>query len=238
MKELLLKGYITPADCGGDLQKAMDTATQLGLCKVIVEENLQAGAVTVPAGMYLVLKNCTLSAQLTFDGGENYSFCKKWLTIEGENATIDGSVKLFNAAHANMTGFAVTDEITLEYVNWGRLENIQGTVRVGRGCTNCILQQITADTTYISGDCSCGRIVPGSKPEVTNIILQDSATNVQLTAAEDCGLLNIQADHISGNVTVGKGDAILPQDQFMNLTITHISGEVALINPVKHEYIR
>lgn len=238
MEKLLLKGYVTPADCDGNLQMALDTAARLGLNKVVVEENLEAGAISIPAGMYLVLKNCSLTAQLTFDGGENFSFCKKWLTVEGQNATLDGSIHLFNAAHTNFSNLTVTGEIVLEYVNWGRLENINGTVRVGRGTVNCILQNITAAKTYISGDCSCGRLVPGSKPEVTNIILQDSTTDVVLTAAEDCGLLNIQADHITGNVQVGTTEHQLADAQFMNLTFTHISGSVTLDNPAKHTYIR
>lgn len=240
MKELKLKGYVTPADCGGDLQKALDTAKELDICKVVIREDYTAAApVVIPGNMYIVIDGCTLTAQLVADGGENWSFCKKWITIEG--GTLKGTVRLFNAAHVSFTDLNLCGEISLEYTNWASLQNItvtEGSIKVGRGSTNCILQNITSSKVYICGDHSCGRIVPGSKPEVTNIILQDSKTDVQLGAAEDCGLLNVQADHIDGKVTVGCTEKQLPQEQYMNLTVTHVTGGVELHNPVKHAYIR
>lgn len=242
MKELLLKGYVTPADCGGDLQKALDTAKELDLCKVVLEQDCAATEpVNMPEGTYLVIKNCTLTAQLIFDGGENYSFCKKWLTVEGENGVLRGSLRLFNTAHVTVTGIRLEGEISCEYTNWARLSHIcvqEGVLKIGRGCCNFIVQKLRSSILYVCGDHSCGRIVPGSKPEVTNIIVQDCETDIQLGAEEDCGLLNIQADHIRGNVGVGCPNKPLPAEQFMNLTVTDLTGQVNLYNPVKHAYIR
>lgn len=236
MKEWLLKGYVTPADCGG-LQKAVDTAKELDICKVVIDRDYtEDQPVVLPGNMYILIENCTLTADLILDGGENWSFCKKWLTLEG--GTLKGSLTVFNAAHINITDVQVEGSLSFEYTNWLRVQNVAGTVKVGRGCTNCILQNITAPTVYVCGDHSCGRIVPGSKPEVTNVIVQDSNANVQLGAAEDCGLLNIQADHILGAVKVGCSNKQLPDTQFMNLTFTHIRDGVEVYNPTKHAYIK
>ena len=239
MKQLKLKGFVTPADCGGDLQKALDTAAQLDIRKVVIEEDCTAPQpLIVPANMYILIKNCVLTGDLIFDGGENWSFCKKWLTVEGENGTLRGDLTLFNAAHVNVTGLTLEGQLSCEYANWVRLQELAGTVKIGRGCTNFIVQHVTAQTLYVCGDWSCGRIVPGSKPEVTNIVVQNCKANVQLGAAADCGLLNVQADHIDGTVKVGCPNTPLPPEQFMNLTFTHITGGVELYNPTKHAYIR
>lgn len=242
MKELQLKGFVTPADCGGDLQKALELAAQLDICKVVLEQDYTAQTpVQIPANMYIVIKNCTLTADLLADGGENYSFCKKWITVEGENGVLQGSLGLFNTAHVNMEGLTLRGELSLEYTTWARLENIHvesGAIKVGRGCCNLILQRIDSQVLYICGDHSCGRTVPGTKPDVTNIIVQDSKTDIQLSADPDCGLLNVQADHINGGVTVGCPEKPLPAEQFMNLTLTHLTGEVTLYNPIKHGYVK
>lgn len=242
MEQLLIKGYVTPADCGGCLQAALDKAAALGIRKVVVEEDYTASKpLTIPENMYIVLKNCVVTADLIFDGGENYSFCKKWLTVEGENGTLRGSLKLFNTAHVNICGIALDGELSLEYTNWCRLEHIRaadGSIRIGRGCNNFIVQSITSKTIYVCGDHSCGRIVPGSKPEVTNIVVQDCEADIHVRAETDCGVLNIQADHITGGVCVGCPDKPLPAEQFMNLTFTNLTGQVKLHNPVKHAYIK
>lgn len=236
MEKLLLKGFVTPADCGS-LQKAVDLAKELDICKVVVDQDhTEPQPVVIPSNMYIVIEGCTLTADLVFDGGENWSFRKKWLTIEG--GTLAGSLTVFNAAHVNITDLTVLGQLSFEYTNWLRVQKVRGTVKVGRGCVNCILQEITAPAVYVCGDHSCGRIVPGSKPEVTNVIVQDSKADVQLGAAEDCGLLNVQADHIDGTVKVGCSQKQLPDTQFMNLTFTHITGGVETYNPTKHAYIK
>lgn len=236
MEQLKLRGYVTVRDCGS-LQKALDTAKELDICKVVIDQDcVEIRPVVLPAGMYLVIDNCTLSANLVVDGEENWSFCKKWITLEG--GKLRGSLTVFNAAHVNISNLEVEGQLSFEYTNWLRVEHVRGTVKVGRGCTNVILQHITAPAVYISGDHSSGCMVPGSKPELTNVVVQDSCGQVVLTAAEDCGLLNIQADHITGSVRVGDPEKLLPMEQFMNLTFTHISGGVEQLNPAKHTYIK
>ncbi len=238
MKELKLRGYVTPADCGGDLQKAINTAKELDICKVVVEQDIIAPNVYIPGGMYLVLKNATLIGNLIVDGGENWSFSKKWINIEGENAAVCGNITFFNATNVTVTGLQLKGELICEYVNWLRIIDVKdGLVTVGRGCTNVIIQQLT-NSLDISGDCSCGRIVPGSKPDITNVVVQDCACDVYLTAAADCGLLNVQVQNLQGEVSVGDAKNQLPPEQFMNLTFINISDGVQELNPTKHTYIK
>ena len=237
MKELLLKGFVTPADCGGDLQKAIDTAASLELGKVVVEQDVTADTVYIPGGMYLVINNATVTANLVVDGGENWSFSKKWINIEGENATIRGNISLFNATNVTVTGITVEGTLICEYVNWLRLMNIRGQVTVGRGCTNVIVQKLSGNLG-VCGDYSCGKIVPGSKPEVTNVVVQDCACDAMLTAAEDCGLLNVQVQNLQGEVILGEEENQLPPEQFMNLSFINISGGIETLNPTKHTYVK
>ena len=239
MKELKLRGYVTPADCENDLQKALDTAKELDICKVVVERDITAGTVHIPAGMHLVLCNACVTANLVADGGENWSFSKKWINIEGENATVCGNVTFFNATNVTVTGLELQGSITCEYVNWLRILNLKGgKVTVGRGCTNAIIQQLDGVALGICGDCTCGRIVPGSKPDITNVVVQDCACNVDLTAAADCGLLNVQVQNLEGKVTLGDAPNQLPPEQFMNLSFINIRGGIHEFNPTKHTYIK
>jgi len=238
MKELLLKGFVTPADCGGSLQKAIDTAKELELNKVVVEKDIIAPNVCIPGGMYLVIQNATVTGNLFVDGGENWSFSKKWINIEGENATVLGNITLFNATNVTVTGLQLKGELTAEYVSWLRIMDVQdGLVTIGRGCSNVIVQKRTKQLD-IAGDCSCGRIVPGSKPDITNVVVQDSICNVDLTAAADCGLLNVQVQNLQGEVIVGETENQLPPEQFMNLSFINIRDGVQELNPTKHTYIK
>lgn len=238
MKELKIRGYVTPADCGNDLQKAIDTAKELDICKVVVEQDIIAGTVYVPGGMHLVLRNMTLTGHLIIDGGENWSFSKKWINIEGEHAAVCGDIRFFNATNVTVTGLQLKGALTCEYVNWLRITDVKdGLVKVGRGCTNVIIQQRT-DPLDISGDCSCGRIVPGSKPDITNVVVQDCSCDVYLSAAADCGLLNVQVQNLQGKVTVGDPKNQLPPEQFMNLSFINIRGGIHEFNPTKHTYVK
>ena len=239
MKELKLRGYVTPADCGGNLQKAIDTAKELKLGKVVVEQDIIAPNVHIPGDMFLVIQNATITGNLHVDGGENWSFSKKWINIEGENAAVCGNIRFFNAVNVTVTGIDMKGELILEYVNWAKLTNLKtGLVTIGRGCTNVIIQNLDSCAVEIYGNHSCGKIVPGSKPDITNVVVQDSNCDVDLMAAEDCGLLNVQVQNLQGEVILGEVENQLPPDQFMNLSFINISGGVETLNPTKHTYVK
>lgn len=238
MKELLLKGFVTPADCGGDLQKAIDTAKELKLGKVVVEQDIIAPNVHIPGDMFLVIQNATITGNLMVDGGENWSFSKKWINIEGENAAILGNITFFNATNVTIAGLQLKGELICEYVNWLRIIDVQdGLVTIGRGCTNVIIQKRT-NLLAITGKYSCGKIVPGSKPDITNVVVQDCTCEVDLTAAADCGLLNVQVQNLQGEVILGEVENQLPPEQFMNLSFINISGGIEELNPTKHTYVK
>ena len=238
MKELLLKGFVTPTDCGGDLQKAIDTAKELKLGKVVVEQDIIAPNVHIPGDMFLVIQNATITGNLLVDGGENWSFSKKWINIEGENAAILGNITFFNATNVTIAGLQLKGELICEYVNWLRIIDVQdGLVTIGRGCTNVIIQKRT-NLLAITGKYFCGKIVPGSKPDITNVVVQDCTCKVDLTAAADCGLLNVQVQNLQGEVILGEVENQLPPEQFMNLSFINISGGIETLNPTKHTYVK
>jgi len=247
MKKLKLQGYVTPADCGGDVQKAVDLACELGINKVVVRGDCQGNAV-LPSGMYFVVENGVFTGNIRTAQEENYSFRTKYITIEGLGGTIRGNVDVFNTHHVNVSGLTLEGELTFEYCLWGRVEQVKcvsGGLRVGRGCGNFILQDLESEVpAYISGAVSCGKIIPGSKPDVNNIILCDSrfaGDGVYLDAAEDCGVMNIQVDHVAAAgtaVTVGSGRE-LPAEQFFNLTFTDLTAPktIEYRNETKHVYV-
>ena len=250
MKELKLRGYVTPADCGGDVAKALQLAKALELNKVVLTGEITwAEPLVLTSGMYLVLDHCHLQADLVTPMEENFSFRQKFITIEGENSCITGNIHIFNTHHLNISGLKIAGNLTCEYTLWGNIHHVEfthGGLCLGRGCGNFIVQEIdSAVPAKIDGSISCGKIIPGTKPDLNSIVFCDSRFTstepaVQLGAAEDCGIINIQVDHITAEntaVLVGKGLEQSPY-LFQNLTFTHLSTTVEYQNPVLHAYER
>lgn len=250
MKQLKLRGYVTSADCGGSIQGALDLAAELDINKVILTGQLTASApLVIPGGMYLVLQDCTLRADLVTAQQENYSFRQQFITIEADQAKVEGNIHIFNTHHVTIRGLEIAGKLTCEYTLWGNLQNLQftqGGLQLGRGCGNFIVQNLKSHVpACIDGSISCGKIVPGVKPDISSIVLQDSVfetaqSAVQLGAAEDCGVMNIQVDHIKATATavqVGCGKE-LPEHLFMNLTFTDLDAPVKVCyqNKTKHVY--
>lgn len=252
MKELKLKGYVTPADCGGDIQAALDLAKKLDINKVVLTGACSASQpLVIASGMYLVLDHCELTAELVTPQQENYSFRQKFITIEGNKSVIRGNIHVFNVDHVNITGLEMQGDMTFEYTLWGNVSDITfttGSLKLGRGCGNFIVQRIYANApAYIDGSISCGKIIPGVKPDIQSIVLQDSRftarePGVILGAAEDCGIVNIQVDHVKAEhtaVQVGQG-LNQPSHLFFNLTFIALDAPEPLRyqNEAKHVYVK
>lgn len=250
MKELKLRGFVTPADCGGSAAKALALASQLDLNKVVLTGDITCDEpLVLTSGMYLVLENCCLTAQIVTPQQENFSFRQQFITIEGTNSQLLGNIHIFNAHHVNISGMEIHGDLTCEYTLWGNLHDlhfVSGGLQLGRGCGNFIVQNLeSAVPAQIDGSISCGKIVPGVKPDLNSIVLCDSVFTgskpaVQLGAAEDCGVMNIQIDHIRAPrtaVQVGKG-LDQPQHLYFNLTFTHLDAPETVIyqNPALHVY--
>ena len=250
MKELKLRGFVTPADCGGNVAQALALAKELELNKVVLTGNIAcAQPLVLTSGMYLVLENCHLQADLVTPQEENFSLRQKFITLEGENSKITGNIHIFNAHHVNISGLEIAGNLTCEYTLWGNIHHLRfvsGGLQLGRGCGNMILQELdSAVSARIDGSISCGKTVPGVKPDLNSIVLCDSRftcreSAVQLGAAEDCGLLNIQVDHVTAlhtAILVGKGEN-QPEYLYFNLTFTHLSAPqpVEYQNPALHVY--
>lgn len=250
MKELKLRGFVTPADCGGSAAKALALASQLDLNKVVLTGDITCDEpLVLTSGMYLVLENCCLTAQIVTPREENFSFRQQFITIEGKDARLNGDIHIFNAHHVNISGLEIHGDLTCEYTLWGNLHDlhfVSGGLKLGRGCGNFIVQNLdSAVPAQIDGSISCGKIVPGVKPDLNSIVLCDSvfstdAPAVLLGAAEDCGVMNIQVDHIRAPhtaVQVGKG-LEQPQHLYFNLTFAHLDAPETVIyqNPALHVY--
>ena len=97
MKQLLLRGFVTPEDFNGSIQTALDQAARLDINKVVLTGSYSVSeTLVIPEGMYLVLENVTLHADganplLRTRQEENYSFRQKFITIEGHNAKVEGN---------------------------------------------------------------------------------------------------------------------------------------------------
>lgn len=250
MKELKLRGYVTPGDCGGSVQKALELAARLDINKVVLTgAYTETEPLVLTSGMYLVLEDCQLNAQLVTPQEENYSFRQQFITIEGRSAKLTGGIHIFNTHHVNISGLDIEGDLVCEYTLWGNLSDLRfssGSLKLGRGCGSFIVQRLDSKTpAYIDGSISCGKVVPGVKPDLNSIVLCDSEFNtaepaVQLGAADDCGVLNIQADHIKAAKTavqVGHGKD-QPEHLFFNLTFTDLTAPETVIyrNHAKHVY--
>lgn len=245
MVEWKLRGYVTPEDFGGDVQAALDQAEALDIRKVILEKDYTCQTLVVPAYTHLILRG-TLTADLHSRKISNYSFEQDRFHIEG--GRLVGNVFFYNTRRAVFEDVTVDGSIRFEYSRDMRMERcaVSGNVYVGQGCANAIFQHLTVGGFAISGQVFCGDIVPAKEPEIKNIILRDSAMtegSVVLTAAEDCGMFNIQADHITAPevaVIIGQEDTQLPPERYFNLTFTDLEAPEKLVafNEVKHAYIK
>lgn len=246
MTELKLRGYVTPEDFGGDVQKALDMAEKLDIRKVILEKDyVNQEPLTVPAFTHLILRG-TLTAELHSRKIANYSFEQDRFYIEG--GRLVGNVYLYNTRRAVLSDMTVEGSVRFEYSRDMRMErcSVSENVYVGRGCANGIFQQLETAGFAVSNQVFCGEMVPAKEPEIKNIILRDSAMtegSVVLTAAQDCGMLNIQADHITAPevaVVLGAEGESLPAERYFGLTFTHLTAPEPLVafNEYKHAYIQ
>jgi len=244
MDELLLRGYVTPEDCGGNVQAALDLAESLDIRKVVLEKDYQCEApLTVPAYTHLILKK-TLTAELKSKKLTNYNSEQDRIFIQG--GKIVGDLYFFNSRRVILEDVEIDGNVTYEFSRDMRMENckVSGSVRVGRGCANAIFQHLTVGGFQISNSVFCGDIVPGKEPDIKNIVLRSSiltAGSVELQAEESCGMFNIQADEITAPCTaviVGREGELLPRERYFNLTFEALHAPEKLVchNETKHTY--
>lgn len=248
MDELLLRGYVTPEDCGGDVQAAFDLAEKLDIRKVVLEKDYTCEQpLTIPAYTHLVLKK-TLKADLQSKKLSNYNSEQDRIYIEGVGAgKIIGKLYFYNTRRVIIERVYIRGSVSYEFSRDMRMENctIVGSVQVGRGCANSIFQNLVVGNFIISNGVFSGDIVPGKEPEIKNIVLRSSkltSGSVQLLADEDCGMFNIQADEIIASelaVIVGREGQTLPKERYFNLTFEslHAPEKLTFHNEVKHAYI-
>lgn len=241
-KELLLRGFVTPDDFPEEtyepLQAALDLAVSLDIRKVIVSEDYTAkGAILLPAGIHLVIENASLTADLKAKAPASCSLCYEYIYIEGRNGTVTGDITLYNTHHGAIEGLTVHGSITLAFARKTRIEDVtlSGSFTVGRGTTVLIAQRLKAKDALIEST-DKGEDVIGLEPTVRSVAFRDSVvkSGVLLKAAEDYGLLNVQVDHLSGDVTIGDESAPVPADNYFNLTVTDIDGKVTCLAETKN----
>lgn len=245
MTELKLRGYVTPEDMGGDVQAALNKAEALDIRKVVLRGDYSCGCLVIPPCTHLVIEG-TLKADLYSKKVCSYSFEQDRFHIQG--GKLMGNVYFYNTRRAHFEDLTVDGSITFEYSRDMRMERctVTGAVNVGRGCANSIFQQLTVGSFNISQKVFCGDIVPAKEPDIKNIILRDSVMtdgSVALTAADEVGLFNIQADHITAPqtaVVIGEENTQLPPERYFNLTFTDLEAPEKLVkhNEVKHAYIQ
>ena len=244
MDKLLLRGYVTPADCGGDVQAALELSEKLDIRKVVIEKDYTcAQPLIVPAYTHLVLQG-TLTADLQSQKLTNYNGEQDRFFIQG--GKIAGDLYFYNTRRVILENVEIDGNVTFEFSRDMRMENcaVSGDIRVGRGCANSIFQHLTAGSFLISNRVFCGDIVPGKEPDIKNIVLRSSELtdgSVQLQAEETCGVFNIQADEITAPQTaviVGVEGESLPRERYFNLTFEALHAPEKLLchNETKHTY--
>lgn len=246
MDNLLLKGYVTPEDFCGDVQAALNKAEELDIRKVVLRGNYSCGTLVIPAFTHLVIEG-TLKADLCSKKVCNYSFEQDRFCLNGGGKVL-GNLYFYNTRRAVVEDLTIEGSVTYEFSRDMRMEHctVTGAVKVGRGCANSIFQYLTVGSFDISQEVFCGDIVPAKEPDIKNILLRDSvmtAGSVSLVAAEEAGMFNIQADHITAPATavfLGKAGVQLPCERYFNLTLTDLEApeKLAQLNKAKHAYIQ
>lgn len=245
MNEMLMRGYVTPEDFTGTdaekLQQALNVAAESDIRMVVLSGNYVSDTVlTVPANMYVVLEG-TLQADLQCEKNTIFSFEQDRIYLKG--GKIQGDLDFYHARHVILEDMEIDGDVKLEFARDLRLENlkISGKLTFGRGCANVIAQNLqlgSAELTAVPG----AQDIPGREPNVRNIALRDSQVTgtVQITAAEDFGLLNIQVDHVKAqSVLVGTPDVQLPKERYTNFTLADLETAegVKLLNPCRNAHI-
>ena len=244
MIEWKLRGYVTPEDLGGNVQAALDQAEALDIRKVVLSGNYQCEKLVIPAFTHIVLEG-TLKADLFSRKVCNYSFEQERIYIQG--GKVEGNLYFYNCRRVTLEDVTVTGTVTYEFCRDLRMERctVEGGVQVGRGCAVGIFQQLQAAAFAFSTQVFCGDIVPAKEPDIKNIVLRDSVItqgSVTLEAGEDCGIMNVQVDHITAPATaviLGKAGVTLPAKQYFNLTLTDLTAPqpCLLLNETKHTYL-
>ena len=247
MEQYLLRGYVTPEDMEGNdaqrIQAALDLAKKLDINKVVLAGKYVAEeAVTLPAGMHLVLTGRLRIPAIRTERPENCSFTQEWLCLEGDG-WLEGGLELFNCDHVTVDSLLIRGEVKLTYCRNVRMEAVtipEGGIRIGKGCSNFFMQDlfIHGEDTAVILDAAMGDgIVPGIDPTIQNIVVRRSglltrAPAVVLRAGENAGLLNIQVDWITAEhtgVQLGVPGEDLPDGSYQNITLERIVTE----NPVQ-----
>ena len=230
---LKLRGYVTPEDFKGPdgerIQKALDLAKKEDICRVVLSGTYRAEApITVPAGMHLVLENALLCGTLQNEVINNWCFEQDRIYIEGKNGRIEGNVNFCHTRHVTLENLQIEGSVTLLVSRDLRIEytEIGGALTLGRGCQNAIMQHVRCNAVLLDGR-DGGYDVMGRERIIKNILLRDADVKcgVQLTAAADCPLLNVQVSEARAEavgVTVGREGDALPRACYQNLTFTDI----------------
>ena len=245
MTEMLMRGYVTPEDFSGTdaqrLQQALNVAAESDIRMVVLSGNYVSDAVlTIPANMYVALEG-TLQADLQSEKNSNFSFEQDRIYLKG--GKIQGNLDFYHVQHLILEDTQIDGDVNLEFARDLRLENlhISGKLTIGRGCANVIAQNLQLGSALFTAVPSA-QDIPGREPNVRNIAFRDSqvAGDVQITAAEDFGLLNIQVDHVKArSVQVGCPDVQLPQERYTNFTLADLETAegIKLHNPCRNAHV-
>jgi len=247
MLDFRIRGFVTPEDFTGTdsqrLQQALDFAAESDIRKVVLTGEYHAEqSLVIPAGMYLVLEGAKLYANLENKKSCNFSFEQDRIYIQGGN--IIGNLQFYHTRHVILENVQVHGDADFAFSRDMRIEqaDISGTLTLGRGCCNIIAQNLRLGALQISSRKQQDDVI-GRDPTVRNIAVRDSqiAGIVSLTACEDFGLLNIQADHCGAKqVIVGQENNLLPPEKFTNFTLCDLTLQqgVVLHNPCRNAHIQ
>ena len=270
MEELKLRGYTCPEDFSGDtadrIQKAIDTAEELDIRKVVLEGQYTVDrTILVPGQMEIVFRDARLAMEgegplllnrvATEEGKNSWSFENSRIYLKAVgSAVLQGDLCFYHAKYVVLEDLRIEGKVFFEFSREIRMERDEilggeNALVIGRGCNNFILQYLKAETkgAAILLDTRIEKYpyVIGKDAEIHEIILRESELNgetaVALGAGAELGIFNCQIDHITTNgngIVIGDGSE-LPGKRFFNLTATDFRAakeERILKNPVRHCY--
>ncbi len=257
MEELKLRGYVTPEDFTGSdnekLQKAMNTAVELDIRKVLIEKEYQVtGTVYIPEEIEVIFKSgstvsgngVVLANQVANEPEKcSWSFENGRIYLKGEKgAKISGNVRLFHAGESVLDTLSIDGKVTFEFCREIRMEDCvvsseeDAAVTLMRGCNNFIMQRnelqakkigILIDTSLAEGD-----YVIGKDTENHELIIRDNICRaekaVAIYAREAEKVFNVQLDHTACDNEageIGRAEEKIGAENYFNLTVVDFIGE-------------
>ena len=252
MEDLRLRGYVTPEDMTGTdserIRGALDLCAELDIGKVVLSGTYQIEGTFALSGMTEIVfrdavirsagKRAVFTNKDALSETPSWSTADKYIYIKAEGASeIDADFVFANATDIVCEDLPVNGSLYFEFCREVRLERDHVRTENGpaltlaRGCNNFIMQynEFSGSPEAAAFDSSKAAFPysVGNDAEIHECIFKDTRLSgpLGLQATAECGLFNLQIDHLTAPETVIRlGDGTdIDEARYFNLTAVELT---------------